>query len=702
MNKLFKLIASLSILIVFFGCASTKEAKPVVSQEGNPPAAAEEQKAPEEKKADLLQPVDETKQKKQQDEEILMPEMKKSLSHKPLPQKVEREPIDPKRVAHIEGNVVLNAESMPLSDFIVYALGDTLKVTFFMDEQVMGMKNPITLRMTQEMPAEKALGIVIGFLEKNDLTAEEKGGSLYIIKPKPQAAPAQPADYRIGRDVEDSPATVIQIVPIKYLHAMEVMQLLFDLFKDVKMQPYGKENSIMFKGSSSAIREAVEFLKLIDVPTFREKRLYLSLLTYWPPIDFINQITAILEGVGYPVARNAVEPGIFFLPIRYLNSVLIVAPDDSTLKFVMDWKRRLDTPESAGPEEKAFTFTPHYSRASELVDSIRRLYGVMPATTVAAPIKNIQGGAPAAVPLPVSTGSSASLPGMKISADDRRNMIVLITTPATYKSLLSIFEELDKPPKQVLIEATIAELTLKDDLQYGLEWYIKNKMQNGTYTLQTLGQLGLSTSSGLAYKFLSDSQKFQAAINAFAQQNRINVLSTPRIMVLDNASATINVGSDVPLLSGSTTSTSASTEVTVNTQAVSYRTTGITLTVTPTINTEGLLTLSISLDDSEAQTNNTSNIDSPLILTRTLNTSIVAASSQTILLGGMMSDNISDTETKVPLLGDIPLIGNLFKTRSKSKSKTELIIMLTPHILTNVDDAAKITEEFRKELKWLK
>src|SRR5208283_3369819 len=164
---------------------------------------------------------DELKKRQKQDEELLMPEIKRSITQRQLPKKVERAPIDIKRIAHVEGNVILNAESMPLSDFVIYALGETLKITFFMDETVMSMKNPVTLRMTQEMPAEKVVEIVVGFIEKNNLEVEEKGGALYILKPKPQAAQPAPMDFRIGRKVEDSPATLAQFVPLRYLRMEE-------------------------------------------------------------------------------------------------------------------------------------------------------------------------------------------------------------------------------------------------------------------------------------------------------------------------------------------------------------------------------------------------------------------------------------------------------------------------------------------------
>ncbi len=724
MSRIFQCIVTVIISLVVFGCASTKEVKPSASGQDNQPAAAsvtQGDKVQETKNIESLQPAEEPSQKRP-DEDILMPQIKKSLYQKSLPAKAERMPIDPKRIVHVSGNVILNAESMPLSDFIVYALGDTLRITFFVDEPVMAMKNPITLRMTQEMPAEKVVEVVIGFLEKNGLVVEEKGGALYIMKPKPPAVQSPPVDFRIGRNTEDSPANVFQFVPFRHLHGAQVMQLLGDLFKDVRIQWYNKENALMLSGPASSMKEMIDFIDFIDVPTLSDKKLFLFQLTYWQPDDFIRQISAILEGVGYSIAKGPADPGIEFIPIKYLNSILIVSPDDATLKFALDWKRRLDTAESAGTEEKVFTFTPQYSKASDLVDSIKKLYGVMPAIAPARGPQGVQAApvgaaaptatAAAAVPLPttasvspaspVSSVSSASIPGLKISGDDRRNIVVIISTPSIFKSVLAILQELDKPPKQVLIEAMIAELTLTDDLSYGLEWYLqtRNKTSGTSNSLTTLGQLGLNTSSGLVYNFLSDSQRLQAVVNAFAQQNKVNILSTPRIMVLDNQTATLNVGSQVPILGGQTT-TSTVEGSTVNAQVVSYVTTGITVSVTPTINTEGLLTLQISVTDSQAVPNSTSSINSPLITNDSLSTSIVATTSETILLGGMMSDSVTDSESKVPLLGDIPLLGNLFKTRSKDKTKTELIIMLTPKILTSGDEAARITNEIRKSIKWL-
>jgi general secretion pathway protein D len=225
-------------------------------------------------------------------------------------------------------------------------------------------------------------------------------------------------------------------------------------------------------------------------------------------------------------------------------------------------------------------------------------------------------------------------------------------------------------------------------------------MLKGDSTLQTL--LSVPTGGpGLVYQFISDSGKFNVAINAFALDDKVNILSTPRLMVLDNQEATIQVGTDIPIITGEVTAgdvTQAQPSILRNIQ---YRNTGVILRVKPTINTEGLLTLNISQEVSEMGSN-PPGINSPTILMRRINTTVVASQGETIVLGGLISESKGFTVSKIPLLGDIPLLGMLFKTTSKDDKKTELIIFLKPTIITNIDQAAKITNDLKKELKWLK
>jgi general secretion pathway protein D len=292
------------------------------------------------------------------------------------------------------------------------------------------------------------------------------------------------------------------------------------------------------------------------------------------------------------------------------------------------------------------------------------------------------------------------MPNLKMAADDNKNIIVIMALPETYKNILVLLKELDTPTKQVLIETTIAELTLTDELKYGVEWYITNTLQGGAYSLGTLGSLGV-TPSGLAYQFASATSNFKGIMSALASQNKVNILSTPRLTVLDNREATIQVGQDVPTVTSEiATAASTSTTSTSVVQSITYRSTGVMLRVKPTINTEGLLTMDIAAEVSDTGAAGVSN--SPIILTRRINTSVVVAHGQTIALGGLIKVTDSLAETKVPVLGDIPLLGNLFKYTDKQKDKTELLILVTPTILTSTDDASKITDELKKQLKWIK
>lgn len=638
-------------------------------------------------------------------EQIPMPAYEKARPEKSLPAV---EPIDYKKLVHEEKPVMLNAEGMPLSDFILYAIGDTLKVTFFIDQPVRDMKKPITLRMTREMPADQVLEIAVDILRQNDLVVEARAGSLYIMKSRPPAN--KPVDIKVGREPVEGPSSIIQIVPLEHARASEIAPLINDLYRtNVSVRQYLYENTLLLNGPASAIKDILSFVETVDVPYFSSKKIFLLHLTYWQPEEFVKQMKTILEGIGYRIALTPKDGGILFIPVKFLNSVLIASPDDVTLKVVLDWRSRLDTVEAAGTEEKAFTYTPKFSKASDLVDAMRSLYYVAApagaAVTTGTPQPSAQAQAQAqaaAPPQQKAQGqrSSVSAEGLRMAADDKRNVILVSATPSQYRSVLIYLEKLDVPPKQVLIDATIAELTLTDDLVYGFEWYLQNKMLQGSYTLSTLGNLGQG-SQGLLYSYISNSGRLQATLNAFASLNKLNVISRPRLMVLDNEEASIEIGTDVPIIT-SQMSTEATTASNLNVlQSVQYRTTGTILKIKPNINTEGLLTLNISEEESQAQTNNVSSISSPLIETRNISTTVVASSGQAILLGGFMETTDSTTDTKVPLLGDIPLIGNIFKTVSKSKIKTELIIMITPTILTGTEDAAHITSEISKQLEWL-
>ena len=676
----------LSILLISSGCATTKLA---------PKPATLEKETVVQKPAQAEKPpavgTEETKEKVPAHEVVKPPAFERAAPEKKLPL---RKPIDSKSIALAKGPVTINVEKMPLPDFIIYALGETLKVPFVMDQKVMENKEPITFSMPQPMPSDKALEIVLGIFERYNLYVEEKAGALYILHKAPE--PKQPFDIRVGREIPESPEQVLQVVPLRYIKPAEIEALLREMYKtNIQIRPYPRENVLLLYGQASQARQIIEFIETFDVPYLQERKISLFKLTYWQMDEFVKQISQIFEGMGFSIARSPKDPGILLIPIKPLGSILVVAPDEKSLSYLLYWKERLDTPEAAGAEERPFVYTPRYTKASDLVKSIKNLYGIMPAlpTTPSTP-------APAAPAAPGRPASLAASTALKISSDDQKNLIMVVTSPVEYKNILSLLMELDVPPRQVLIEATVAELTLRDELKYGLEWFFRNKMLKGDYTLQTLFSVPTG-GPGLVYQFISDSGKFNVAINAFALDDKVNILSTPRLMVLDNQEATIQVGTDIPIITGEVTAADVSQAVPSIMRNIQYRNTGVILRVKPTINTEGLLTLNISQEVSEMGTN-PPGISSPTILMRRVTTTVVAAQGETIVLGGLISESKGFTVSKVPILGDIPLLGMLFKTTSKDNKKTELIIFLKPTIITNIDQAAKITNNLKKELKWLK
>src|SRR5208337_357333 len=201
-----------------------------------------------------------------------------------------------------------------------------------------------------------------------------------------------------------------------------------------------------------------------------------------------------------------------------------------------------------------------------------------------------------------STFNAASLPNLKIAADNNKNVVIMICSPSVYRQHLGLLRQLDTQPKQVLIEATIAELSLTDELKYGVEWYINNTINGGPITGGTFGNLIDTTTAGslgMVFNYVTSTANFKAMLNALATKNKANILSTPRLTVLDNHEAVIQIGQDVPVATGEqTTASSTATNPTIQT-SIQYRSVGFILKVKPTINTEGLLTLELTQEVSD-------------------------------------------------------------------------------------------------------
>jgi general secretion pathway protein D len=276
---------------------------------------------------------------------------------------------------------------------------------------------------------------------------------------------------------------------------------------------------------------------------------------------------------------------------------------------------------------------------------------------------------------------------MKMVVDERANSLIFFAAGDAYQQLLPLIKRLDVLPKQVLLEVMIAEVKLTDGFKAGVQFDLTNKgVANVT------GGFDLASgSSGLSY--ILSGMEGSISANLLQTNNSVNVLSKPTLLVRDGVNATINVGDDIP-----TVGEIVSDPVNGSRSSVVYRKTGVELAVTPTINGRGVVTMQISQSISNSSPGNDAVAGSPIFSQRSINTEVIAESGQTIVLGGLITDNNSATDTSVPFFSSLPFIGNLFNSTNESKDKTELIVLVTPKIIESSDEwdeiKAKLSNNF--------
>lgn len=307
--------------------------------------------------------------------------------------------------------------------------------------------------------------------------------------------------------------------------------------------------------------------------------------------------------------------------------------------------------------------------------------------------------------------AAADLGNVRIVADPSNNALIITARAQDYKEIEAVIKELDMLPLQVLIDATIAEVILTDNLQYGIKWYFQHgSSAEGLFGKDVLGSQTQSLVDGLAaaspyafhYSLVAAGRDIRILLSAQADKNKVNVLSSPSLMVLNNQEATIKVGDQVPILTSSSTPITGGTVIPTNINTINYRDTGVLLTVRPRVNAGGLVIMDIeqAVDNVAPQTSS-GGIASPTITQRQIKSSVAVANGETLVLGGLIKENTANNRSGIPLLHDLPLIGDLFGKTEKTLTRTELVVLLTPRVVENRAKARDITNEFRRKLTGL-
>ena len=588
----------------------------------------------------------------------------------------------------------LKVEKMPVVEFIHYALGELLEIEYVVDPDVRSAKGGVTLSSGGLNSPRQVYGTVMQVLGRQGLGVEVSDGVHYIYNVDKKKG-GLGVTVNIGRNPEAIPRVagdILQVVDLKYGTNTSLERTLNELL-DLKVSLDSVKNALFLRGRRSEIVKALSFIEMFDAPANRGSHIGLVNLTYISTDSFSKQVTSLMKAEGIPIgsgARN--NETVVIVPLPNIGSSAVFAGSKELLDRVRYWARLVDQP-AAGASSQYFVFKPQFARASEIGDSLIQLMGGGRgrARGAASGAVGNSSASTGQAPDPART-QGFSTDAFQMVVVERSNSLVFNTTGIEYQRLIPLLQQLDVLPKQVLLDIVIAEVTLKDEFKFGVEW----ALQNGELTSSTLGAFGASTIGGTA--FALNGSDGEAIAQVLQTSQLVNVLSNPTMLVRDGVEANINVGSDISVV-GSTTFDPLVGQR--QTTASVYRKTGVDVTVTPTVNAEGVILMKVEKKISNAVPNSTGAGGNPDVFERSISTEIVAASGQTVLLGGLVSEDVSASGSGTPGLSSAPLLGWLFKSEADTGSRTELVMLITALVIDELDEWEAIETGFNQGLRYL-
>ncbi len=618
------------------------------------------------------------------------------------------------------GTLTLNFENTDIRDVVKVVMRDILRRNYSIDPNIKGR---VTLSTSRPLAADALLDVLESVLQMNAAALVEVEG-VYKIVPIANAM----KDYAPLAVGSNLPSTVsgfnIQVVPLKYVDAEEMLKIIEPFVAAGATARADKMRNLMVLAAPrNNLQQLLETVRIFDVDYMKGLSMGLFRLQYTDAKTLIPELDKLF---GIDSAR---ESGVIrFQPIERLNAVLALSKNPSYIREAERLIDKLDLgSDSAG--RRLHVYALQNAKAEVIAGVLQDLFKAGNASASAPSLLSAaqSGASPAEAPtatkaVATSTQSPAATPvsasrkpatgdesvnDVTIIADKANNAILVMGSLDDYRTVESAIQKLDVPPRQVLIEATIAEVTLTDGLQYGLQWFLQGR-QSGYRTTGGLSSTESSTLPsavvpGFSFAVSNSLNEVRALFDALANESKLKVLSSPSVMVIDNQSANIRVGDQIPIITRQTSGVGNADSPIVN--EVQFRDTGVLLQVTPRINSGGLVTLEINQEVSEPSADEfaAGNVS---ILQRSIQSSVAVQSGETVVLGGLIRESDTDTETGVPLLKDIPLLGFFFSRTVRTKQRTELVVTITPRVIEDSRQARIVTQELRDRLdnvtEWLK
>lgn len=633
-------------------------------------------------------------------------------------------------------------------------LGDVMHVNYVVSDKV---KGSVTLKTARPISQEGLLEVFESVLETQDAAIVVDGG-VYKILPRDEAIAAGKHVRMGGGGGRRAVGVATEIVPLKYVAADEMERILRSVAPQSTISRADTaRNLLILTGSRNELDTMVETVSTFDVDWMRGMSFGIFPIDTPDTEAIAQELDTIFANDQDSPSKGMVR----FIPNARLKAILVITSRASYLQKAETWIKRLDMASQAN-EKRAFVYHVQYRPVQELARVLQKLYSpqatngddrisgqdaisnpeivtpdtltndigtplpatvgqrslagtpgafaapklaanALPATSPASGSASVEPAVADGEPIPTAgqtrSGMLAQTPpddrqtGISIVPDEANNSLIISATPGEIRRIRQVLAEIDRLPSQILLEATIAEVTLNDDLKFGLRWFFEKGASEFRLTDSALGAIA-PVFPGFSY--FVNAPNARVVLNALQDVTDVNVVSSPSLMVLNNKKAVLQIGDEVPIATQSAVSVLTPDAPIVN--SIAFRNTGVLLTLIPRVSEDGRVLLEIEQEVSDVKTTTSSNIDSPTIQQRRIKTTVAVQNGGSVMLAGLMQDRATRTREQVPLAGDIPLVGNLFKNKNDTINRTELLIAITPHVVTDDRQMGMIAAEFRDRL----
>jgi general secretion pathway protein D len=625
------------------------------------------------------------------------------------------------------GDVTLSFDNSDLREVVQVILGDLLGFNYVLEP---GVQGGVTLETGRPLRRDMLLPTLETLLRMNN-AALVANGDMFRVMPINKALKGNLVP-QLGDSRRPLPRGYsVRIVPLQYIAAEEMGEILKPMAPEGSVIRVDRlRNLLVLAGTSPELGSLLDTIEVFDVDWIKGLSIGIFRLENTKLEDMTKQLDNLLAGKD----QNPLSGLFRLVQVESTNSLMVLTHRESYLKEIGRWIERLDQAATDGEgSARLYVYRMKHGEAANVADLLQQLFadqkGASRAPARVAPgqqASRIQSTSKtktktAAKDTGANTASRTSTTtaansdgktaydlgaGVSIVADTTNNSLLIRATPSDYRRINEALNQLDILPLQVLIEATIVEVSLSGELQYGLNWFFKT--HHGGYSTEGSwnGNLAGDTSGldkklfpGFNWSLLRAADDIRAVLSAFAGDGLVNVLSSPSVMVLDNHTARIQVGDQVPVATSQQQGVDETARIVNN---IEYRDTGVMLEVTPRVTPGGLVIMDVAQEVSTVATISASTLDSPTIQTRNITSSVAVKNDQAVVLGGLIDDRTSQNDGGVPGLYSLPGIGWAFGQKSRKADRKELVVVLTPRVITSDQDIDEVTEEFRGKLQGLR